>query len=62
MVERVKVNLNGREVEAILVTRIYTTKRKRVSGGKYYEWVDRHITVYIPSDMVGKGYLVVPLK
>lgn len=57
----VKVKVNGRVVEAILITNVKEKKRKRTIRGKKYEWVEYYAWVYIPKGWSNKKLILLGL-
>jgi len=60
--EKVKIKVNGKEVEGILVSKLYMSKRKRKVKDKVYEWEEEYLHIYIPKDMRSGKYIIIPLK
>ena len=57
--KRVKLNINGREVEAILVERVYTFKRRGKIHNKVYEWEECRLMTFLPKSFAGKKVVVI---
>ena len=58
---RVKVKIDGREKEGILVTTLRRKTRRKKLNDKVYEWVEYYAYVYLPKEFVGKKLVLVPL-
>lgn len=58
---RVKVKIDGKEKEGILVNTVLKKTRKRRLNDKEYEWVEYYAYVYIPREFVGKKLVLIPL-
>jgi len=61
-VKKVKININGKEVEAYLINKVYERKRKRKIGKKEYSWNERYIVIYLPSSIECNEFLLIPKK
>jgi len=59
--KRVKVKINGKEKEAVVVDNVKEKKRVRNIKGQEYTWVEYYAYVYIPKGFVGKKLVLVPL-
>lgn len=55
----VKINLNGKETEALVVEHIYKVKRKRRIRGKIYEWEERYLHLFLPKTFTARRVLIV---
>ena len=59
--EKVKVNIDGKECEAYIIDKVYTRQRKRRIKGKEYSWEESCVYAYVPGNLKGKKLLLVPL-
>jgi len=59
--KRVKLNVNGKEVEGRIITSIYTRKRKRKTKDKVFEWDEYFTVVYIPKPWRDKTLVLIAL-
>lgn len=56
-----KLNINGKEIEGILVHGVKRHVRRKIVNGKVYEWIDRKIIVYIPKRLEHiDRYVIIP--
>jgi len=60
-VKKIKIAVNGREVDAFLVDKIYRIRKRKEIDGKIYEWDEYYIHVYVPGELRDKKFLIIPL-
>ena len=59
--KRIKVELLGKEREAIVVDKTHKRITKRKIDGKIYLYAERVFLFYVPKDLRDKAFLVVPI-
>ncbi|RLF17489.1 MAG: hypothetical protein DRN06_03760 [Thermoprotei archaeon] len=57
----IKLKVDGREVEGIVVNKLKSKKRKRKVGNKEYEWVEYFIFMYVPKGWADKKLVLIGL-
>ena len=57
----IELEVNGRKVKGLLITKIQKRTRKKVVGGKVYTWEHWGVYIYIPHFLRGKKLALVPL-
>ena len=58
----IKVKVNGREVEALLIENVKSRIRKKNVNNKEYYWEERYIFVSLPKFLWDKQLAIVPLS
>lgn len=57
----IRLNVNGREVEAILVEKATKRRKIKVVRDKVYTWEEYMINVYVPKRFADKKFAIIPL-
>ena len=58
----IKVKVNGREVEALLIENVKSRIRKKSVNNKEYYWEERYIFISLPKFLWDKQLAIVPLS
>ena len=58
---RIKLVVNGREVEAILCTYIKRKLKKRIHKGREYKWYEYRVEASIPKEWANRKLVILPL-
>ena len=57
----IKVNVNGKEVEGVLVENVKCRRRKTTKKNKTYEWDECTVFLYIPKRLANRKLALVPI-
>mgnify|MGYP000244573607 CR=1 FL=1 len=59
--KKIEVIVDGKKKTAFLIEKTKKRKRQRIGKNRVFEWEEEYVEFYVPSELRGKKWILLPI-